>query len=134
MDNGCNLIMLKGGGEAFSSLSDFLQPMTIADFNNLMNMDFCGIFAIRWNNKNHVFQAKMIPDVNNNPDFKRHSDNDANFLTTYQSPFGRLKQEVREDILNRSYEMIESAIKNSLNEQVGDTNWQELKDVGMNEN
>jgi len=134
IDNGCNLIMLKGGGEAFSSLSDFLQPMTIADFNNLMNMDFCGIFAIRWNNKNHVFQAKMIPDVNNNPDFKRHSDNDANFLTTYQSPFGRLKQEVREDILNRSYEMIESAIKNSLNEQVGDTNWQELKDVGMNEN
>lgn len=47
MDNGCNLIMLKGGGEAFNSLSDFLQPMTIADFNNLMNMDFCGIFAIR---------------------------------------------------------------------------------------
>lgn len=76
----------------------------------------------------------MIPDVNNNPDFKQHSNNDANFLTTYQSPYGRPKQEVREDILNRSYEMIESAIKNSFSEQVGDVNWQELKDVGMNEN
>ncbi|MDS7057015.1 type IV secretory system conjugative DNA transfer family protein [Klebsiella pneumoniae] len=112
MDNGCNLVMLKGGGEAFESLRDFLQPMTIADFNNLMNMKFCGIFAIRWKDKNHVFQAKLGLPLGMNPDFKKYSDVDSNFLTSYKSNFGRDKDEVRDENLDRSYQMIEQSMKN----------------------
>jgi hypothetical protein len=130
MDNGCNLIMLKGGGEAFNSLSDFLQPMTIADFNNLMNMDFCGIFALRWKNKNHVFQARLIPHLDKNKDFKKYSDTDSNFLTTYSSEYGRSKKEVRDDNLERSYAMIEKSIANSFGEDMGDDDWEDLKEVG----
>lgn len=110
MDNGCNLIMLKGGGEAFQSLSDFLHPMTIADFNNLMNMDFCGIFALRWNNKNHVMQVKLMPQIEKNPDFEQHSEVDTHFLTDYSSDYGRTRNDVREDNLNRSYDMLEKSI------------------------
>lgn len=133
MDNGCNLIMLKGGGEAFSSLSDFLQPMTIADFNNLMNMDFCGIFALRWKNKNHVFQAKMIPDLKNNKDFKKYRSTDSNFLISYSSEYGRPKQEVRDDNLERSYAMIEQSIKGGFQEdsEAGEDEWKGLEEVGM---
>lgn len=134
MDNGCNLVMLKGGGEAFSSLSDFLQPMTIADFNNLMNMDFCGIFAIRWKGKNHVFQAKLGKPLGINKDFKKYSDVDSTFLTEYNSPFGRDKQEVRDENLDRSYEMIENSIKNGFgNEEVGEGDWEDLGNLGMKE-
>ena len=135
MDNGCNLVMLKGGGEAFSSLSDFLQPMTIADFNNLMNMDFCGIFAIRWKNKNHVFQAKLGKPLGLNPDFKKYNDADSNFLTQYSSIFGREKSIVRDDNLDRSYQMIENSIKNGFmsDEEVGEDDWKKLEEVGMKE-
>ena len=132
MDNGCNLVMLKGGGEAFASLSDFLQPMTIADFNNLMNMDFAGIFAIRWKNKNHVFQARLGLPLGHNKDFEKHFDADSNFLTQFASPFGRAKDEVREDNLNRSYSMIENAITSSFGEdEMGEEDWQNLEEVGM---
>lgn len=133
MDNGCNLVMLKGGGEAFQSLSDFLQPMTIADFNNLMNMDFCGIFAIRWKNKNHVFQARLGLPLGHNKDFKKYSDADSNFLSQFSSPYGRNKEEVRDDNLNRSYSMIENSITNSFgeDEEVGEEKWEELEGIGM---
>lgn len=133
MDNGCNLIMLKGGGEAFDSLRDFLQPMTIADFNNLMNMKFCGIFAIRWKNKNHVFQARLGLPLGLNKDFKKHSKVDSDFLTKYASPFGRGKGEVREDNLDRSYSMIQNAISNSFEEEKSEEEWQDLGDIGMKE-
>lgn len=113
LDNGCNLIMLKGGGDAFESLKDFLQPLSIADFNNLMNMDFCGIFRITWQNKNHVFQAKLLEPVDSNKDFKKHNKYDSRFLTTHNSPYGRPKQEVRDEILERSYQILENAIKNT---------------------
>lgn len=132
MDNGCNLIMLKGGGEAFSSLNDFLQPMTIADFNNLMNMEYCGIFALRWKNKNHVFQAKMIPDLKHNKDFKKYSDTDSNFLMTYSSPYGRAKKDVRDDNLERSYSMIEQSLSGGFKEETGagDDDWDDLENLG----
>jgi hypothetical protein len=136
MDNGCNLIMLKGGGEAFSSLSDFLQPMTIADFNNLMNMDYCGIFALRWKNKNHVFQAKMIPDLKHNSDFSKHRDTDSDFLVKYSSPYGRAMKEVRDDNLDRSYAMIEKSIMGSFvddEEDGGEDKWEKLEKDGMKE-
>lgn len=134
MDNGCNLIMLKGGGEAFSSLSDFLQPMTIADFNNLMNMEWAGIFAIRGANKNHVFQAKMLSYVKKNKDFKKYRSTDSTFLTNYASEYGKDKQEVRDDNLERSYAMIEQSIMNGFaDEEVGESNWKELEEVGMKE-
>lgn len=132
MDNGCNLIMLKGGQEAFHSLENFLQPMTLADFNNLMNMDYCGIFAIRWKNKNHVMQVKMIPDISRNKDFRKISDVDTSFLTDYNSPFGKERDIVREDNLIRSYKMIEESIKNGLN-GLEENEWEELEKVGMNE-
>jgi hypothetical protein len=140
MDNGCNLIMLKGGGEAFQSLGDFLHPMTIADFNNLMNMDFCGIFAIRWKNKNHVFQARLgkplgADKYKHNTDFDKYSDVDSSFLTSFSSPNGRSKQEVRDDNLNRSYSMIENSIMNSFGEEeeVGGEQWEDLKNLGGKE-
>ncbi|MFQ3543620.1 type IV secretory system conjugative DNA transfer family protein [Halobacillus rhizosphaerae] len=133
MDNGCNLIMLKGGGDAFASLNDFLQPMTMADFNNLMNMKHCGIFAIRWNNKNHVFQAKMIYHLEKNKDFPRVDQKDSEFLTAYMSEFGRDKEEVRDDNLERSYSMIEGSIQSGFSEEVGEEQWEELKKVGSKE-
>lgn len=135
MDNGCNLIMLKGGGEAFSSLNDFLQPMTIADFNNLMNMDFCGIFAIRWRNKNHVFQARMVEELKKNKDFSKHLDTDSNFLVSYNSPYGRSKQDVRDDNLERSYAMIEQSLNNGFEDEgeAGGSSWEDLEQVGMKE-
>ncbi|AGI11729.1 hypothetical protein X915_gp263 [Bacillus phage vB_BanS-Tsamsa] len=132
MDNGCNLVMLKGGGEAFESLRDFLHPMTIADFNNLMNMKFCGIFAIRWKDKNHVFQAKLGLPLGMNPDFKKYSEVDSSFLTAYRSEFGRDKDEVRDENLDRSYQMIEQSILSGFVEG-GEQDWQTLEDLGTKE-
>jgi len=136
MDNGCNLIMLKGGEDAFDSLKGFLQPMTIADFNNLMNMDYCGIFAMRWKNKNHVFQARLGRPLGKNKDFKKHTDNDSSFLTGYNSPFGRNKDEVREENLDRSYQMIEQSMMNAdysgeQQQGEGEADWDGIKKVGM---
>jgi hypothetical protein len=131
MDNGCNLIMLKGGGEAFESLRDFLQPMTIADFNNLMNMDFCGIFRISWQNKNHVFQAKLLEHIDSNPDFQKYSDVDSSFLTSYASEYGRAKAEVRNEILDRSYDMLENAIASEFDNGGGD-DWENPERAGTN--
>lgn len=133
MDNGCNLIMLRGGGEAFTSLKDFLNPMTIADFNNLMNMEYCGIFAVRWRNKNHVFQAKLGQPLGMNRDFKKHSKIESDFLTSYPSPYGRDKQTVRDDNLDRSYSMLEDALMSDFNEddEGGKEKWENIKKVGM---
>ena len=133
MDNGCNLIMLKGGGEAFESLRDFLQPMTIADFNNLMNMDFCGIFRVSWQNKNHVFQARLLEHLDKNKDFKKHGGYDSSFLSSYDSEYGRAKQDVRDENLDRSYEMLENSIKSAIDGGVGEEDWEKLKKAGMKE-
>lgn len=135
LDNGCNLIMLKGGGEAFESLKDFLQPMNIADFNNLMNMDYCGIFAIRWANKNHVFQAKMLPSVDKNKDFKKHRDVGSEFLTQYASEYGVDREIVRDDSLSRSYQMIEQSLTSGFDTdiKVGEDEWAELEKDGLSE-
>jgi hypothetical protein len=135
MDNGANLIMLKGGGEAFQSLSDFLQPMTIADFNNLMNMEYSGIFALRWANKNHVFQAKMLPDIERNKDFKKYRDMDTDFLNGYSSEYGVNKQSVRDNNLDRSYKIIQQSIMGGFeqDEQVGEEEWAEIEKVGLKE-
>jgi hypothetical protein len=133
MDNGCNLIMLKGGGEAFHSLNDFLQPMTMADFNNLMNMDYCGIFAIRWKNKNHVFQARLGLPLGLNKDFKKYDKTDSDFLTKYLSPYGKSKDEVREDNLNRSYSLIEGSIENSFGDGGDDDDWENQEGIGTQE-
>lgn len=135
MDNGCNLIMLRGGGEAFTSLKDFLQPMTIADFNNLMNMEFCGIFGVRWRNKNHVFQAKLGLPLGVNKDFEQYSRIESDFLTSYPSPYGRDKKVVRDDNLDRSYSMIEDALSNNFeeSEEGGTEKWESIKKAGMKE-
>jgi hypothetical protein len=130
MDNGCNLVMLKGGGEAFESLRDFLSPMTISDFNNLMNMDFCGIFRVAWQNKNHVFQAKLLEDLSRNKDFKQYRTCDSNFLSSYSSPYGRSKQEVRDENLDRSYQMLENSFKNTFSIQEGDDEWKGIEELG----
>lgn len=133
MDNGCNLVMLRGGHEAFNSLESFLQPMTIADFNNLMRMDYCGIFAIRRNNKNHVLQARLLEHIDHKKsEFIKYESLDTEFLVQYTSPFGMNREIVRDDNLNRSSEMIEESLKNSLI-KVGESDWSELERVGMSE-
>lgn len=136
MDNGCNLVMLKGGGEAFGSLNDFLQPLTIADFNNLMQLDYCGIFALRKENKNHVFQAKMIPHLAENKDFKKFRDVDSNFLFNYSSEYGVDKETVEEENLDRSYALIEKTLISGFEQsedEVGEKQWEGLEKVGMKE-
>lgn len=135
MDNGANLIMLRGGGEAFESLDNFLQPMNISDFNNLMNMDYCGIFAIRWKNKNHVLQARMIPSLDHkDSDFSKYRNVDSDFLTEYNSEYGLDRDLVRDDNLNRSYKMIEQSIMSGFEQgEVGDDDWSEIEKAGMKE-
>lgn len=136
MDNGCNLIMLRGGGEAFESLSNFLQPMNIADFHNLMNMDYCGIFAIRWKNKNHVIQAKMLTSLDGKKsDFKKYRSMDTDFLTDYSSEYGVNRELVRNDNLDRSYKMIEQSIMSGFENDisVGDEVWKNIESAGMSE-
>lgn len=130
MDNGCNLIMLRGGGEAFASLKDFLQPMTIADFNNLMNMEFCGIFAIRWKNKNHVMQAKLIPHLGSDKsEFTKYRDIDSNFLTNYNSAYGTDRDSVRDDNLERSYDMIKRSTISEFS-RIDENDWEGLEGIG----
>ncbi|WP_186321354.1 type IV secretory system conjugative DNA transfer family protein [Bacillus sp. FJAT-22090] len=135
LDNGANLIFLRGGADAFKSLNSFLYPMTPEDFDNLMNMDYCGIFAIRWKNKNHVLQARMLTSVDNkDSDFTRYRNVDSDFLTEYCSPYGLNREEVRDDNLNRSYKMIEQSIMSGFEQgKVGDDTWSEIENIGMKE-
>ena len=96
-----------------------------------MNMDFCGIFRVAWQNKNHVFQARLLEHLDKNKDFKKYRNEDSNFLSSYNSEYGRPKQVVRDDNLERSYEMLENSIKNAFGDEVEEDKWEELKKVGM---
>lgn len=114
LDNGCNIIMLKGGMDSFDKLSEFLNPLTLADYSNLMNIPFTGIFSIHWRSKMHVFQAKLIDNISKNSDFKKYSGLDSEFLTNFKSIYGVSKETVRDDNLNRSYSMIESSFESMI--------------------
>lgn len=57
---GCDLFLLKGGDEFFKSLAGMLHPYTVADFNALMGMPYCGIFRVAVNKRSHVFQARLL--------------------------------------------------------------------------
>lgn len=149
LDNGCNLIMLKGGRDAFESLENFLSPMTVQDYDNLMNMKWCGIFGIRWQNQNHVFQAKLLPpaeeetiEVEENgkkvkkPVLPKYDDWDSNNLSSYVSPYSRPKEEVRKANLERIKSMVKKSIKNFTseeNELEEDASWEDLKQDGTKE-
>lgn len=137
LDNGCNLIMLKGGSDSFDRLSEFLEPFTIADYNNLMNIPFTGLFSIHWKSKMHTFQAKLIEHISKNKDFKKYRELESEFLTNFKSEYGLDKATVRDDNLNRAYSMIEKTITNTIfdenGENVGDEKWEELKSLGMKE-
>ena len=135
-DNGCNLIMLKGGEDAFKSLKNFLEPMTPADFNNLMNMEYCGIFALRWANKNHVMQARLLEHLDSKKSiFKVHRKVDSNFLQDFASDYGRDKEWVRDDNFERGYSLIEKSamIGYDTELKVGEDEWKEAVSIGMKE-
>lgn len=129
LDNGCNLIMLKGGSDSFDKLEEFLKPYTIADYNNLMNIPFTGIFSIHWKSKMHVFQAKLIEHISKNKDFKKYRELDSEFLTKFKSEYGVEKGVVRNDILNRSYSMIEKALESDVS-NISYEDIEELKKIG----
>lgn len=131
MDNGCNLIMLKGGDEAFNSLSNFFNGMTQADFQNLMNMKWCGIMALRWGNKNHVMQVRLLEHIGSEKSvFKTHRNIDSSFLMTYASEYGRSKDIVRDDNLERGMQLIEDALV-SENQQINKKDLDDIGDMGM---
>lgn len=129
LDNGCNLIMLKGGSDSFDKLEEFLKPYTIADYNNLMNIPFTGIFSIHWKSKMHVFQARLIEHISKNKDFKKYRELDSEFLTKFKSEYGVEKSIVRNDNLNRSYSMIEKALESD-SYNISDEDIEELKKIG----
>lgn len=129
LDNGCNLIMLKGGSDSFDKLEEFLKPYTIADYNNLMNIPFTGIFSIHWKSKMHVFQARLIEHISKNKDFKKYRELDSEFLTKFKSEYGVEKSIVRNDNLNRSYSMIEKALESDVY-NISDEDIEELKKIG----
>lgn len=129
LDNGCNLIMLKGGSDSFDKLEEFLKPYTIADYNNLMNIPFTGIFSIHWKSKMHVFQARLIEHISKNKDFKKYRGLDSEFLTKFKSEYGVEKSIVRNDNLNRSYSMIEKALESD-GYNISDEDIEELKKIG----
>lgn len=114
LDNGCNLIMLKGGSDSFDRLEEFLQPCTISDYNNLMKIPYTGIFSIHWQSKMHVFQAKLIKNVESNSDFKKYRDLNSEFLTDYKSKFGLERDIVRDDNLKRSYSLIMNSLESDI--------------------
>jgi hypothetical protein len=131
MDNGANIILLKGGDDTFKSLENFLHPMTLEDFNGLMNEKWCGIFSIRWANRTNVFKAKMIQEADKN--FALHGNWDSNDLSTYASPYGRVKAEVREENLARIESMIIDSIQSNtvdVADDKGDVDWENLKEDG----
>lgn len=128
LDNGCNLIMLKGGSDSFDKLSEFMHPFTIADYNNLMNIPFTGLFSIHWKSKMHVFQAKLIEDIARNKDFNKYRELDSDFLNSYTSRYGKDKNLVREDNLNRSFSLIESSLASEF--ELDEEDLEALKNIG----
>lgn len=132
LDNGCNLIMLKGGSDSFDKLEEFLAPYTVADYNNLMNIPFTGIFSIHWKSKMHVFQAKLIEHISKNKDFNKYRELDSDFLTKFKSEYGVDKNAVREDNLNRAYSMIEKALESDVF-SLSDDDLEKLKSIGEKE-
>lgn len=130
MDNGCNLIFLKGGEDSFKSFNSLLEPMTLADFNNLKNLDYCGIFRIAWKNKNHVFQARLLEHISKNKDFDKYSDLESGFLSSYVSNYSRDCEEVENDILDRSEPLLNNTLENIINNG-GEELWEEVRNLGM---
>lgn len=113
MDNGCNLIMLKGGEDAFESLQNFMGEMTIQDYNNLMNMEFCGIFSIWWKG-HHVFQGRLLPPAT--ASFMAHDKWDLHDLAQYVSPYSRDRDIIRKENLQRIRSMMKTAMKTDVSQ------------------
>lgn len=126
LDNGANLIMLEGGGDMFESFEDFMGDYTIDDFNNLMQMPFCGIFSIRWQGT-HVFQAHMLDQVKQ--ELPIYDNWDLYKLSNYDSMYSRDKSIVRKDNLAR----IRSILKKSMLDNDGskgdmdDKDWEDFE-------
>jgi hypothetical protein len=110
MDNGCNLVMLKGGEDAFESLQNFMGEMTLNDYNNLMNMEFCGIFSLWWKG-HHVFQGRLLPPAT--ASYAAHDTWDLHDLAEYVSPYSRDRDTIRKENLQRIRSMMKTAMKAS---------------------
>jgi hypothetical protein len=109
LDNGANLIMLKGGEDAFESLEGFMGEMTLQDYRNLMNTEWTGIFSIHHNGM-HVFQAKMLDEAGKR--FPKYDKWDLDDLASYVSPYSRSKTDVRLENLQRVANLLKNSIKN----------------------
>jgi hypothetical protein len=124
LDNGANLIMLEGGGDMFESFEDFMGDYTIDDFNNLMKMQWCGIFSIRWQGT-HVFQARMLPPADD--EFKTYSKWDLYELSNYDSPYSRDKKDVRQDNLDRIRSILKKSILETSDAELDEnTDWSDI--------
>jgi hypothetical protein len=134
LDNGCNLIMLKGGEDAFTSLQNFMGDMTVHDYNNLMKMEWCGIFSLYWKG-HHVFQGKLLPPASDKKsnEFKTYDKWDLYDLASYVSPYSRDRSEIRKENLYRIKSMIKRSIKaeTKKNEELGEDEWRDLEKDGM---
>lgn len=145
LDNGCNLLMLKGGRDAFDSLSNFLSPMTVEDFDNLMNMSWSGIYGVRWQNKYHVFQSVLPEPIDKDKDFlffdvklnkyRTYGDWDLYDLAKYESPYSRDRDIVRDENLQRIRSTLKKTFSSiSKTEIEDDKTWEILgEEVGGKE-
>lgn len=92
-DGSGNYIMLKGGSDMFTSLKDEFEPYTIEDFNELMKLNYCGIFKIDIKKKTHVFQAKLMEPAAVR--FKKHRKISLEKFRSIKNSYGRPKKQVR---------------------------------------
>lgn len=92
-DSSGNYIMLKGGDDMFSSLEKEFKPYTVQDFNNLMKLDYTGLFKVDIKKKSHVFMAKLMEPASIR--FQKYRKISLEEFRTMPNQYGRPKAEVR---------------------------------------
>lgn len=92
-DSSGNYIMLKGGDDMFSSLEKEFRPYNVTDFNNLMKLNYCGLFKVDIKKKTHVFQAKLMEPASVR--FKKQRNVTLEAFRSKKNQYGRPKKVVR---------------------------------------
>jgi hypothetical protein len=93
-DSDGNYAMLKGGSDMFNSLKDKFLPYTPDDFNNLMSLDYCGIFKTDIKKKTHIYMAQLMEPASVRFGKKRNINLED--FRAISNKYGRPKEEVRE--------------------------------------